>query len=458
MSVEAEELSYGTLRRQIEDLQRKGVDTSESWVDLHLKLALPAASLMMILIAAPARGRRNAGRQRGRSMAVGFVIGFGYFVVVAFARALGQTRHAPARGRRMGRQCRVRAHRRLLSARVRLTLVLRGRAAAASRAVGLRQARASRSCTGPPGRRRLCRGCRWRSRPRRCPRRARPSASRSTQRLRAPHLAQLGRRSLSPQHDERLLRVRLPVELARAGCRPPARTYIVLRMPRLTGSRCGTNTTPAVATGRAQLLLDLRPVPVRADAVGAEVLVDLGEELLRPWRSGRRPWCPTSRRSRRARGAAPLARAARARAARRSDSTRGPPRAAPRAVDRDRAPAARTPPRPAARAPGARRTSARTRRHRGSGSRRTGRAPRAPRAQTLDDDRRRRPVRQRGEDDLRGRRRGGRIGRPERRLDDAARGTGRPRRHAWPRYCSDERCVSSTPGCRASRRSSSTPV
>ena len=95
VSVEAEELSYGTLRRQIEDLQRKGVDTSESWVDLHLKLALPAASLMMILIAAPMAAAGGRVGSIAGSMAVGFVIGFGYFVVVAFARALGQAGMLP---------------------------------------------------------------------------------------------------------------------------------------------------------------------------------------------------------------------------------------------------------------------------------------------------------------------------------------------------------------------------
>lgn len=95
VSVEAEELSYGMLRRQIEDLQRKGVDTSESWVDLHLKLALPAASLMMILIAAPLAAAGTRGGSIAGSMAVGFVVGFGYFVVVAFARALGQSGALP---------------------------------------------------------------------------------------------------------------------------------------------------------------------------------------------------------------------------------------------------------------------------------------------------------------------------------------------------------------------------
>jgi lipopolysaccharide export system permease protein len=95
VSVEAEELSYGMLRRQIQDLQRKGVDTSESWVDLHLKLALPVASLMMIFIAAPLAASGTRLNSIAASMAVGFVIGFGYFVVVAFARALGQTGALP---------------------------------------------------------------------------------------------------------------------------------------------------------------------------------------------------------------------------------------------------------------------------------------------------------------------------------------------------------------------------
>ena len=53
VSVEPEELSYAMLRRQIRDLHHKGVDASESWVDLHLKVALPAASFLMMLVAAP---------------------------------------------------------------------------------------------------------------------------------------------------------------------------------------------------------------------------------------------------------------------------------------------------------------------------------------------------------------------------------------------------------------------
>ena len=96
VSIEPEELSYGLLHRQIRELQQKGVDSSESWVDLHLKLALPTASLMMMLVAVPlaAAGTRASGL--APSIGLGLVIGFSYFVVMAFARALGQSGALPA--------------------------------------------------------------------------------------------------------------------------------------------------------------------------------------------------------------------------------------------------------------------------------------------------------------------------------------------------------------------------
>ena len=72
VSVEAEEFSYRMLRDQIASLQSKGVDASESWVDLHLKVALPVASLVLMLVAVPlaARGTRvdepaGGGRRSG---------------------------------------------------------------------------------------------------------------------------------------------------------------------------------------------------------------------------------------------------------------------------------------------------------------------------------------------------------------------------------------------------------
>ena len=95
VSVEPEELSYGMLRRQIKDLRRKGVDTSESLVDLHLKLAYPAASLIMMLLAVPLTAAGTRVTSFAASVGVGFAVGFAYFFLVAFTRPLGQTGSLP---------------------------------------------------------------------------------------------------------------------------------------------------------------------------------------------------------------------------------------------------------------------------------------------------------------------------------------------------------------------------
>jgi len=95
VEVDPEELSYAMLRRQMKDLRRKGVDTSESAVDLHLKLALPAASLVMMLLAVPLAAAGNRLTSLASSLGLGFAVGFSYFVLVAFARALGQSGALP---------------------------------------------------------------------------------------------------------------------------------------------------------------------------------------------------------------------------------------------------------------------------------------------------------------------------------------------------------------------------
>jgi lipopolysaccharide export system permease protein len=95
VSIEPEALSYGMLRRQIKDLRHKGVDTSESLVDLHLKLALPAASLVMMLIAVPLAASGTRLTSLAVAIGLGLAVGFGYFVVMAFARPLGQSGDLP---------------------------------------------------------------------------------------------------------------------------------------------------------------------------------------------------------------------------------------------------------------------------------------------------------------------------------------------------------------------------
>jgi len=95
VSVEPEEFSYGTLRQQIASLQAKGVDASETLVDLHLKLALPVASLVLLLVAVPLAARGTRVSSMSAATGLGFVLGFAYFVVLAFSRALGQSGALP---------------------------------------------------------------------------------------------------------------------------------------------------------------------------------------------------------------------------------------------------------------------------------------------------------------------------------------------------------------------------
>ncbi len=93
--VDPESFSYGMLQQQIDDMRRKGIDASETLVDLHLKLALPAASFVMMLLAVPLAVRGTRVTSVWSGVGLGFGLGFAYFVVLASSRALGQTGALP---------------------------------------------------------------------------------------------------------------------------------------------------------------------------------------------------------------------------------------------------------------------------------------------------------------------------------------------------------------------------
>lgn len=95
VDIEPEALSFRMLQAQIRLLAARGIDTSESWVDLYLKLALPAGILVMILIGVPLATRGGHGRALGSAAALALTIGFAYFMILAFARALGQNGTLP---------------------------------------------------------------------------------------------------------------------------------------------------------------------------------------------------------------------------------------------------------------------------------------------------------------------------------------------------------------------------
>jgi lipopolysaccharide export system permease protein len=93
---EPEELSYLGLRSWIRDLGSKGIDASEYLVDLHLKLAVPFATLVLACIGIPLAGRLQLHPSLAATLGSGIILGFGYWVVLALTRSLGQSGALPA--------------------------------------------------------------------------------------------------------------------------------------------------------------------------------------------------------------------------------------------------------------------------------------------------------------------------------------------------------------------------
>jgi len=91
-----DELSYGDLRQRMRELARKGIDPSGYLVDLNMKLAVPFAALVLACVAIPLAGRVVRHPSVAATVGVGLVVGFGYWVLLAFANALGQSGVLPA--------------------------------------------------------------------------------------------------------------------------------------------------------------------------------------------------------------------------------------------------------------------------------------------------------------------------------------------------------------------------
>lgn len=87
---DSEDLSYQSLAREIDDLRRKGIDTTDARVDLWLKLSVPFTSIVMALIAIPLASRHNRGSGVAASVGAALVVGFSYWVVLALTTSLGR--------------------------------------------------------------------------------------------------------------------------------------------------------------------------------------------------------------------------------------------------------------------------------------------------------------------------------------------------------------------------------
>lgn len=95
---EPEELSVSDLKKQINSLANKGIDTTESQVDLQLKLALPFVSPLMVFLAVPFALRRGLRGGVPASFGLTLLLGLGYWVLLGFCRSLGYTGALPPLG------------------------------------------------------------------------------------------------------------------------------------------------------------------------------------------------------------------------------------------------------------------------------------------------------------------------------------------------------------------------
>lgn len=92
---EPEEFSFFDLRKQIADLKAKGIDATEYEVDLQVKMALPLVSPLMVLLAIPFALRHGPGGGMALSFGLTMLIGFGYWLVLAFSVSLGHSGALP---------------------------------------------------------------------------------------------------------------------------------------------------------------------------------------------------------------------------------------------------------------------------------------------------------------------------------------------------------------------------
>lgn len=91
IDMKAEEFSSDQLRRYIASLQKKGLDTTEYLVDLHLKGAIPFATLVMTLvgIALTMPGSRQVSLPTALGLAL--MAAFGYWLLLALSISLGHS-------------------------------------------------------------------------------------------------------------------------------------------------------------------------------------------------------------------------------------------------------------------------------------------------------------------------------------------------------------------------------
>jgi lipopolysaccharide export system permease protein len=92
---DAEEFNYRELSALVENMRKKGLDTTEYLVDLRLKLAVPFIVTVMALISMPLGMRNLRSSSLANNIGGGLLIGGSYWFVLALAVSLGHSGALP---------------------------------------------------------------------------------------------------------------------------------------------------------------------------------------------------------------------------------------------------------------------------------------------------------------------------------------------------------------------------
>lgn len=91
---EPEEMTLGELYATIKNARLHGSDTGKLWMYLNLRIAVPWASVVLVMVGA-AVGSRPQRSSSGMGLGLSVVIVFAYYVIMSFCKSLGEASFIP---------------------------------------------------------------------------------------------------------------------------------------------------------------------------------------------------------------------------------------------------------------------------------------------------------------------------------------------------------------------------
>lgn len=93
-SSDPSEMALGELYTTIQNARRQGNDTGKLWMLLHLRIAVPWASVVLVLVGA-AVGSRPQRSSSSMGLGLSVIIVFAYYVIMSLCKSLGEANFIP---------------------------------------------------------------------------------------------------------------------------------------------------------------------------------------------------------------------------------------------------------------------------------------------------------------------------------------------------------------------------